>query len=200
MIPVKCIPVLFILFAGELRSEVTGADTAPNGQHKLKWELNVPESNGRSRVSLRQDSRELWQHEYDADADLRYFKVSWSPSSEAVLIGENYKAAMDLTLVRLKRSNVPEEKRFALGEKFFKLVEQQVPWREEIKSSAPVGRVVWKTVRWTSPSRVSMIYIYHGIGYEAAADVVIDFTAGEPDLSISKLRHTVPQSLFDEGD
>jgi hypothetical protein len=127
--------------------------------------------------------------------DVRYVKASWSPSSHAVLLGENYKAEMDSTLLRIRRHGAAVQK-FDLGHQIFAREEKEVPLHPAMQSYAPVARVTWSTVKWQSPHRCRMLYIFTGLGYEGEADVTVDFLSRPATLRISRLRPLAHPDYF----
>ncbi|MEP6672150.1 MAG: hypothetical protein ABJF10_23510 [Chthoniobacter sp.] len=138
-------------------------------------------------ITLSKNGRILHRRLLPDKLDVRYVRASWSPSSCAVLLGENYKDGMDLTLLRITGRHVIST-HLDLARRISEKEEKELPFRREFQSHAPVKRVTWSTVRWISPTRCQMLYILHGLGYEGESDVTVDFTGRRPSLKTSRLR------------
>jgi len=138
-------------------------------------------------VTVSKDGRTLYRHFTPDTLDVRYMRASWSPSSRTVLLGENYKAGMNLTVLRIAGRHVVTT-HLDLASRMFKKAEKELPFRTEFQRDAMVARVTWSTVKWCSPTRCTMLYVLHGFGYEGEGDVTVDFTGHDPALTISRLR------------
>ncbi len=170
---------------------------SPDGKRKIEVVL-APGAAGDAntwRIALSEKGKVLWRRTSNA----RYIKVSWSPSSRIVLTGENQKASMDLRVLQIDGGAVRDtgfDSDSLIDAKLF----ATLPWREQLKSIAPVARVTWKTVKWIEhPFQwCTMTYILRGIGYEGEADLLIDLDAAKPALRITAIRPTVHPGFFDE--
>ena len=148
-------------------------------------------------IALLKHGHVLYRRQLSEDLDIRYVRGSWAPSSRAVLIGEGYHGAMDLTLVRLGHHQV-SSRHFTLDDRMIKKEEKELPLHRELLSSNGASRVVWSTVRWRSPTHCTMVYAIWGFGYEGEGDVAIDFAGHAPRLKLSRLRPLTHREYFDE--
>jgi hypothetical protein len=118
--------------------------------------------------------------------EAREIKVSWAPSSEAAIIGINFKASEDWILVRY--TNGKEVLSYIDGDKLLtKRMFKTLPFQDQIKNSAPHGGVPWKTVQWEKPLQGKMTYYFHGIGYEGNANLSLDFTSEAPSIKVESI-------------
>lgn len=138
-------------------------------------------------ITLSKDGRILYRRFVPDTLDLRYVRASWSPSSQAVLLGESHKDGMNLTVLRIAGRRVITT-HLALASVIFSEAKKDLPFRTDWQGDAMVARVTWSTVKWRSPTRCTMLYVLHGFGYEGEGDVTVDFTGLEPLLTISRLR------------
>ena len=147
------------------------------------------------RITLYRNDEVLHRYVLGPKAEVRDVEVSWSPSSRAVLIGENYKAGMNLTLLRITKRGVAST-HFAVGDMVEKKMERQIMWRENLKSVAPVARVTWSTVKWILLSRCTMTYIFAGLGHQGETKLRVDFTNADPSLQIGNLHPLTHPEYF----
>jgi hypothetical protein len=147
-------------------------------------------------VVVRSGKRVLYHDVFQPARDVRYFKFSWSPDSRALLIGEGCKPVMDLTLVRFVSEKM-QMTRFDADKKIDEPLFKALPFREDIKNSAPTGSVAWHTVQWKD-NRCEMAYFFHGLGYEGEALVRIDWQSGSPELKILKISPKVAPKHHDD--
>lgn len=138
-------------------------------------------------IVLIKHGRVLHRRRLSEDLDIRYVKVSWSPSSRAVLIGEGYRGAMDLTLLRIGHRQI-SARHFAMDDRMSDKEENELPLHRELQSSNGASRVVWSTVKWRTTTRCTMVYAIWGFGYIGEGNVTIDFTGHAPRLKLSRLR------------
>jgi len=94
---------------------------------------------------------------------------------------------MNLTVLQIAKRKVTTT-HLDLASVISKKEEKDLPFRTEFKAVAMVARVTWSTVQWRSPTRCTMLYVLHGLGYEGEGDVTVDFTGHAPVLTTSRLR------------
>lgn len=171
---------------------------SPDGRKEL--EIKVWESQGLSRIEvvLIEGQTKLFETTIPPEKEPRYAKMSWSPSSDAVLVGVNFKSAEDWILIQLSEGKASST--YFDGDQLVnaKMLET-LPFRDEIKSSAPVGRVPWKTVQWLDPKQCRMTFIFSGIGYEGTARLLINFQRRKPTFTITAIRSTVDAELWKQN-
>jgi len=179
--------------------EIVHSVRSPNGSLEAESGIRAYLDSTKGRVTVRHQGKEIFDRTYGPERELRYLKLSWSPSSGALLIGDNYKYGMDLAVIRFspREGRATGATNFPLTDRMHRVIEVHTAWRDELKSHAPVGRVVWDTVKWVSNTRSTMTYIFHGLGREAAADVTVDLSGAEPKLIINNVRPRVPAGLFE---
>lgn len=73
-----------------------------------------------------------------------------------------------------------------------------LPYRDELKSSAPNARAPWSTVRWSKASKIRYLYVFHGIGYEGTARIEIDYRGWPPRLKVKSIVPKVEAGLWKE--
>jgi len=137
-------------------------------------------------ITLTRHGHVIHRRRLSEDLDIRYIKVSWSPSSRAVLIGEGYRGAMDLTLLRIGRRGI-SIRHFAMDDRMSDKEEKELPLHREFLSSNGASRVVWSTVKWRTATRCTMVYAIWGFGYIGEGKVTVDFTGHAPRLKLSRL-------------
>lgn len=149
-------------------------------------------------VVLKEGKKTLFRTSIPPEKEARYVKVSWAPSSEAALVAVNFKSVEDWILIRLAKGHASST--YFDGDKLVmeKMLET-LPFRDEIKSSAPVGRVPWKTVRWLEPKQCNLTFIFHGIGYEGTGRLRIDFQREKPTFTITAITPTVDSELWEQN-
>ncbi|MDR3406031.1 MAG: hypothetical protein P4L99_26330 [Chthoniobacter sp.] len=186
--------IIAVLVAFETAAQLQAADwvtgvalRSPNRAGHLVIQYRDRGVASEWQITLSKDARILQRRFLPATLDVRYMRASWSPSSQTVLLGENYKDGMDLTLLRIAGRRVIST-HLDLADRISLKEEKELPFRSDLQSYAPVKRVTWSTVRWVSPTRCQMLYILHGLGYEGEGDVTVDFTGHDPVLTISRLR------------
>lgn len=150
-------------------------------------------------ITLSQSHRVLYRRHLPDKLDVRYVKVSWAPSSQALLLGENYKDGMDLTLLRIRHRHV-RVTHFDLADRMVDKEARELPIQAALQSDAPVERVMWSSLKWLSSTRCTMLYIMHGLGYEGEGNVTIDFHGKRPVMKTSHLRPLSNPDSFNAGD
>jgi hypothetical protein len=199
--PIRSVAAVFLSLAGvpaqadELAS--THAADSPDGRKRL--EANVWDANGMTRIDivLSASADRLWEFSFPPEIEARYAKLSWSPSSEAALVSANYKCGEDWVLIQFENERAYSTY-FSGGERVTRKMLETLPFRDEIKNSAPVGRIPWKTVRWLASKQCEMTFIYRGIGYEGTAHLRIDFQRNEPTITITSIVPTIDAKLWND--
>jgi hypothetical protein len=138
-------------------------------------------------IALSKNGRILQRRFLPDTLDGRYVRASWSPSSQTILLGENYKDEMNLTALQINGRHVVTT-HIDLASVIFKKAKKDLSFRTNWQGDAMVARVTWSTVKWRSPTRCTMLYVMHGFGYEGEGDVTVDFTGHDPVLTTSRLR------------
>jgi hypothetical protein len=168
---------------------------SPDGRSKVDIRYGERSMGTEWEVTWRRKGRVLYRRVLPDTLDVRYVKASWSPSSRALLLGENQRSAMDLTLLRLVGNRVLL-KHFEVGDQVFSREKKELPLHPDLQSSAGGSRVTWSTVRWLSPTRCTMLYIIWGYGYAGEADVIVDFRGGRASVRVSHLRALAHPEYF----
>lgn len=143
-------------------------------------------------VTVRGKQGELYRDTFQVDRDIRYFRFSWAPDSKSLLVGEGYKGAMDLTLVRFGKGK-PQVAHFDSDKLMNAPLLKTLPFNDRTKNSAPNAAVTWDSLQWKA-SRCLMTYWFHGIGYDGTANLQIDWSRSAPELKILKITPKPEQS------
>jgi hypothetical protein len=198
------VPTLLVLVSGSLPNRAADSNQtkrfdSPDRRKSIEVRSHLESTWPSSQydVSLKHGDKVLLHTIIPPEKEARYLKVSWAPSSDAVLVAVNYKSVEDWILIRLtdgKASSVT----FDGGKLVTRRMLDVLPFHDEIKSIAPVGRVPWNTVRWDNSKRCTMSFIYRGIGYEGTARLLIDFKSQKPTFSVRSIVPNVKEQLWDQ--
>jgi hypothetical protein len=199
IISIYLVPVVGCIVGHEADPDRPEHFNSPDGRKSIEVATRLEPTWPSSQygVSLKHGDKVLFRTTIPPEKEARYVSVSWAPSSDAVLVAVNYKSVEDWILIRLtdgKASSVT----FDGGKLVTRRMLDVLPFRDEIKSIAPVGRVPWNTVRWDNSKRCTMSFIYRGIGYEGTARLLIDFKSQKPTFSVRSIVPNVKERLWDQ--
>jgi hypothetical protein len=148
-------------------------------------------------VVVREGEKVRFRRIIPPEKEARYVKASWSPASDAALVAVNFKSAEDWILIRLANGKASSDY-FNGSQLVTNRMLEELPFRDDIKNSAPVGRVPWKEIRWRRSKQCAMPFIYHGIGYEGTASLLIDFNGASPTFAVTSIVPNVDPALWNQ--
>ena len=154
---------------------------------------------GRYDIVLKEGETVRYRRIIPPEKEARYVKVSWAPTSDAALVAVNYKAGEDWILIRLAKGKAVSDSFFDGDTLLMAQMFEELPFHDEIKNSAPVGRVPWNELKWLKHRRCTMPFIFRGIGYEGTANLLIDYRLAKPAFSVVSIVPGVDQSLWDQN-
>jgi hypothetical protein len=170
---------------------------SPDGRKQIETRIWIEPTWNAPRIDvvLKEGEKVLFRRIIPPDREARYVKVSWAPASNAALVAVNFKSSEDWILIRLAKGNASSDY-FNGSELVMSRMLDELPFRDEIKSIAPVGRVPWKEIQWRDPKQCAMPFIYRGIGYEGTANLLIDFKKEKPTFTVTSIVATVDSNLW----
>jgi len=183
--------MVIVLIALSMRGWSEGATSAsPDGKIIIEQSSKAVEDGIEHDLTIHENGHVVYHSVIPATRDVRALRFSWSPASNAVLIGEYEKAGEDLLLVQFRDGKAKET--FFDGDRLViaKLL-ASLPLDPGSRNSAPVAAVYWKGIQWRDRDHCTFTYFHHGIGHNGSAQVEI-VIGKEPRLNILSIDNTLP--------
>lgn len=178
----------------------TEVAVSPDGKNRLeaKMWLAPRASDPRIEIVMTRAGEKIFERTIPPESEVRYVKLAWSPKSGAALVGLNQKASEDLLFLQVDDREVTANV-FDGDKRIIQRMLETVPFREDLKSNAPVARFPWKTVKWPSAGKCTVTFILDGIGYLATAQARIEYGGrDEPRFIVTSLEPGVDRALWEQ--